>query len=419
MSPLPEEEPPSRIGAGEVSPIRAGEVPPIPEGEVPPDLQHREAVFLEATIQIGRKVQELGGEGTLGAHTTDVTLTQDGKGGYQDFQNGWSIYWWTPQTGAYEVHGAIRDKWVALGRESSVLGYPTSDETSDSYGTGRLNHFQNGEIYWFGLTGAHEVHGAILEEWQALGAERSYLGRPISDEESMASEKLNLWFQRNLFEHGQISWTQDSGAAPWPSNYTFTVTGMKILNTRSRNEDTDRVSASVAVGNGPAQTVTKDLGDVNNGDYDINLTVGPITVGDMEDGVAFNYLIVNAGHANWNDVNSKLQQAGGELAQTGAQAATNAIGPVVGASIGTAVLPVIGSVIGAIAGWIASQLVGLVMADCDGPVAAEQAAFRGQDLWDKTKDGPHVFSTVHDGIDSPAGCGSNSTYWVDWSLARA
>lgn len=215
MSSLPEEEPPSRIGAGEVSPIRAGEVPPIPEGEVPPDLQQREAVFLEAKVQIGRKVQALGGEGTLGAHTTDVTLTPDGKGGYQDFQNGWSIYWTTPQTSAYEVHGAIRDKWVALGRESSVLGYPITDETGTPDGRGRFNHFEHGSIYWTPQTGPHEVHGAICDLWASMGWERSQLGYPVSDEEPMDMPPGRL----SRFAWGEIRWTLTGGPkAVFPSN---------------------------------------------------------------------------------------------------------------------------------------------------------------------------------------------------------
>jgi hypothetical protein len=113
----------------------------------------------------------------------------------------------------------------------------------------------------------------------SLGAERSYLGRPTTDEEIWVSEKLNSGGRRNRFEHGEIDWNDASGASPWPSTYTFTVTGMKILNTRSAHKDTDRVSASVAVGNAPAQTVTKDLGDVDNGDYKIDLAVGPVSVG--------------------------------------------------------------------------------------------------------------------------------------------
>ncbi len=323
-------------------------------------------------------------------------------------------------TQTFEVHGAIWEHYKALGREGSFLGYPTSDETPDSFGTGRLNHFQGGMIYWTGATGAHEVHGAILAEWQALGAERSYIGRPVSDEEVWLSEKLDIGGRRNRFEHGEIDWI-DGEAIPWPNSYTFAVDAMRILNTRSRDADTDRASASVAVGDGPPQTVTKDLGDVDNGGHQIQLTVGPVTVG-VETGVAFNYLVVNAGHASWDDVNGKLRDAGGKLAAAGAAAATtavsSAVGAAVGSAIGTVALPVIGTAIGVLAGWIAGELVGLLTADCDGAVAAELAVFHGQDLWNQTRGGPHAFSTVHDGTDSPAGCGSNSVYWVYWTLAR-
>jgi uncharacterized protein with LGFP repeats len=68
----------------------------------------------------------------------------DGRGHVQDFDNG-SIYW-SPETGAHEVHGAIRDKWQELGWERSKLRYPTSDE-HDIPG-GRASNFQGGEIQW-------------------------------------------------------------------------------------------------------------------------------------------------------------------------------------------------------------------------------------------------------------------------------
>jgi uncharacterized protein with LGFP repeats len=94
---------------------------------------------------------------------------------------------------------------------------------ADSYGTGRLNHFQGGLINWSPQTGAHEVHGAILEKWLSLGGERSYLGRPTTDEEIWVSEKLNTGGRRNRFEHGEIDWNESTGAVPWPNSYTFTV----------------------------------------------------------------------------------------------------------------------------------------------------------------------------------------------------
>ncbi|MBO9514527.1 MAG: hypothetical protein J7549_10455 [Variovorax sp.] len=85
--------------------------------------------------------------------------------------------------GAYEVHGAIREKYLALGAEASILGYPRTDETGTPDGRGRFNHFQGGSIYWTADTGAHEVHGLIRDRWSALGWERNpQLGYPLCDE---------------------------------------------------------------------------------------------------------------------------------------------------------------------------------------------------------------------------------------------
>ena len=85
--------------------------------------------------------------------------------------------------GAFEVHGAIRDKYLALGAEASILGYPRTDESGTPDGIGRFNHFQGGSIYWTPNTSAHEVHGLIRDRWSGLGWETNpQLGYPISDE---------------------------------------------------------------------------------------------------------------------------------------------------------------------------------------------------------------------------------------------
>jgi hypothetical protein len=85
--------------------------------------------------------------------------------------------------GAFEVHGAIRDKYLALGAEASILGYPRTDESGTPDGVGRFNHFQGGSIYWTPGTSAHEVHGLIRGRWSSLGWETNpQLGYPISDE---------------------------------------------------------------------------------------------------------------------------------------------------------------------------------------------------------------------------------------------
>jgi hypothetical protein len=142
----------------------------------------------------------------LGYPITDETRTPDGGGRYNHFQGG-SIYW-TPGTGAHEVHGDIRGKWASLGWERSFLGYPLTDETTTPDGVGRYNHFQGGSVYWTPSTGAHEVHGDIRGLWANLGWERSFLGYPTSDE--LSTEDGTGRYSE--FQHGSIYWSPATGA---------------------------------------------------------------------------------------------------------------------------------------------------------------------------------------------------------------
>ena len=144
--------------------------------------------------------------GLLRYPITDETVTPDGTGRFNHFQGG-SIYW-TQKTGAHEVHGHIRNKWAALGWERSPLGYPTTDETVTPDGIGRFSHFQGGSIYWTQNTGAHEVHGHIRNKWAALGWEKSALGYPLSDELA-TPDGLGRY---NRFQRGSIYWTEKTGA---------------------------------------------------------------------------------------------------------------------------------------------------------------------------------------------------------------
>jgi hypothetical protein len=98
---------------------------------------------------IDEKFAQLGGaQSFLGAPSGLEQGAPDGIGRFRHFANG-SLYW-APSTGAYEVHGAIRDKWASLGWERSGLGYPVSDETSVPGGTIRYSQFQRGLVYWIG-----------------------------------------------------------------------------------------------------------------------------------------------------------------------------------------------------------------------------------------------------------------------------
>jgi uncharacterized protein with LGFP repeats len=148
--------------------------------------------------------------GPLGFPTTDDMPTHDGVGRFQMFQGG--VVVWHPRIGAFEVHGAISARYLAAG--GTTFGYPITNETATPDGRGRFNHFRHLEsnsersIYWTPQTGAHEVYGFIRGRWVDLGWERSPLGYPTSPE-------LNTHDNRGryqTFEGGSMVWSPTTGA---------------------------------------------------------------------------------------------------------------------------------------------------------------------------------------------------------------
>jgi len=147
--------------------------------------------------------------GPLGYPTSDEIPTPDGVGRFNAFAGtGRSGIYWTPNTGAHAVQGAIYGDWASLGYERGPLGYPTSDETPTPDGVGRFNAFAGtgrSGIYWTPNTGAHEVQGAIYAQWASLGYERSGLGYPTSDEYAIPGGR------GNDFTGGTITWQASTG----------------------------------------------------------------------------------------------------------------------------------------------------------------------------------------------------------------
>lgn len=174
-------------------------------GEIHYDLTTDNAHVIYGSIY--NKWQNMGGVSGYGKPITDELPTPDGIGRFNHFTNGRSIYW-TSELGAFAIYGAIRNKWESLGWEGSFLGYPISDEEKTSDEVGRYNHFQNGSIYFHPSLGTYEIHGAIRDKWVSLGSENSSLGYPITDESDLG---VNQGRYTN-FENGQIAWSPSSGA---------------------------------------------------------------------------------------------------------------------------------------------------------------------------------------------------------------
>jgi glucose/arabinose dehydrogenase len=146
----------------------------------------------------------LGGHLALGLPTTDETEGRDGAGRFNLLSRNQGLYY-HPQTGAHFVVGAIHTRYRQMGAEVSVLRYPTTDEGGAP--SGRFNHFQAGSIYYTPTNGAHEIFGAILNRWNALGGAPG-LGFPISNELRTADGRGTY----ENFQYGAIYWSSGTGA---------------------------------------------------------------------------------------------------------------------------------------------------------------------------------------------------------------
>ena len=99
--------------------------------------------------------------------------------------------------------GAILARWEADGGPVSPLGLPTSPEAAGA-GDTRYVTFERGAMYWSPDTGAQPLTGAIYEAWASLGYELGALGLPTSGEISEPE-----WIVQN-FQHGTLNFDRQT-----------------------------------------------------------------------------------------------------------------------------------------------------------------------------------------------------------------
>jgi hypothetical protein len=156
---------------------------------------------MEAENAIKAKAQGLGGAFT-GNKVSDLEYREIG---YRIRYQNCDIYY-MKETGAHEVHGAIRDKFNELKDGKAGIGFPTTDETGTPDAQGRYNHFQNGSIYWHPSTGPMMVKGGIRDSWSHQGWELGGLGYPTSDEWVIGPNE-----RFSDFQNGVRYWQMDRG----------------------------------------------------------------------------------------------------------------------------------------------------------------------------------------------------------------
>jgi uncharacterized protein with LGFP repeats len=99
--------------------------------------------------------------------------------------------------------GAILAKWESMGGQNSPLGAPRSLEAAGE-GSARYATFDRGAVYWSPQSGAEPLTGAIYDAWASLGYERGVLGLPTSGE--IAEPQ---WIVQN-FQHGTLNFDREN-----------------------------------------------------------------------------------------------------------------------------------------------------------------------------------------------------------------
>ena len=169
---------------------------------------------------IKAKAQELG-SGFTGSATSNLNVPTDVRGGKRVTFQKCDIYCST-KTGPHEIHGAIRQKYNAVGGPNNALQLTATDETTTPDGKGKFNHFTgNGSIYWHPTTGPKLIRGGIRHTWAKTGWERGVLGYPTSDEIKIDPNKSE-WFSD--FQNGVIYWARNKSIAP----HTASLSGSKV-----------------------------------------------------------------------------------------------------------------------------------------------------------------------------------------------
>lgn len=152
------------------------------------------------------KYDALGGPGSFLTWPKSHELaTGDQVGRRTEFINGF-IYW-HPRTGAHSVSTHFSTVWARNGWETGRLGYPTSDELGLPDNIGRKQTFERGHIYG-SLAGLASVEGEILKRWLETGGPQGPLGYPTTDELGTPDGQGRF----NRFLGGMVYWHPRHGA---------------------------------------------------------------------------------------------------------------------------------------------------------------------------------------------------------------
>lgn len=179
----------------------------------------------DAADAIGQAWEAAGGSGSV-VGSQDGDVYQVGSGFGQKFTGG--AIFFTPDTGAHLMSGAILDKYQSLGGPAdSDLGFPTIDEVPGLIGPdSRVSTFNASDspaIFWTPDTGAWAVRGALNAAWDKLGGSAGTLGVPTED------ERYDGDTVSQRFTGGELSWNSATKAfTTVPAELADSLAGLEV-----------------------------------------------------------------------------------------------------------------------------------------------------------------------------------------------
>ncbi len=148
---------------------------------------------------IEKKYDALGGAGGFLGSPTGPEQAISGTNGRRRRYVGGNIYW-AASTGAREVHGGILTEYDQQGGPTGALGFPTFDTRTSGDERTRYSDFQSGRIYYFRNNGdTVAIRDPYFSKHQSLGGVNGYLGYPVAD---LAVAPAGVKFQQH--ERGRL-----------------------------------------------------------------------------------------------------------------------------------------------------------------------------------------------------------------------
>lgn len=257
-----------------------------------------------------------GDTSALGGPDGDVYAV--GAGFAQNFAGG--AIFFTPDTGAKTMFGAILDKYRAVGGPAdSDLGFPNIDEgpgkVSPDSRNSTFSAADHPVIFWTPDTGAWVVRGALNAAWDRLGGSAGVLGVPIADESydgDVVSQK---------FSGGQLSFdTRTQSFTTEPSDLAGQLGGLTIP-----GDATTAINAAYRAAGGAAGPLGARQGD--------QFTIGADGLGQAFAGGKIFYSPATGAHVVAGAILEKYEAAGGPTGDLGLPNSAEADGGVPGSRV--------------------------------------------------------------------------------------